>query len=377
MRKQIHFLLSIPLEGYELNPNRPEGLSFTDMEKGLKIEILGCVDKSDPHFRHCNLKLHAKISCDVTERQCRFIDALLNDRIIDPDETPITLPYSVNDRELVASDGKIAEGYFPISDFLPEDLQKLCISIDKILEKHAVRFVRLLRWLENANGSVRIREDSSCIGLSWKTTQEQYYNVPWPKLGPVTITTSNLGRINWTEENQQMLAYLWRIESEQEPLGHQLLREAKSILGYSHRSALLICYSALEVGIKQHISNCVTDASWLVMHAPSPPLYKLLWDYLPKIHNGKRAFEKWSEIKPELKLVTQFVDDRNKLAHRGENIAGSVDEYLRITQDLLFAFDVFEGHAWAETRVSRRFGELLDWNVPKDPNPTIEVFYHQ
>jgi hypothetical protein len=98
------------------------------------------------------------------------------------------------------------------------------------------------------------------------------------------------------------------------------------------------------------------------MYAPTPPLFKMLRDYLPEIHGDKQAFEKWAAIKPELKLIIQFVEDRNRLAHRGESITGSLDDYLRITEDLLFAFDVFEGLTWAKTRVSRRFGKLLGWN---------------
>jgi hypothetical protein len=104
------------------------------------------------------------------------------------------------------------------------------------------------------------------------------------------------------------------------------------------------------------------------MYAPTPPLFNILRDYLPKIHIGKQDFKEWNNIKPELGIIKKFVDDRNKLAHRGENTSESLDEYLRITEDLLYAFDVFEGHNWAKTRVSSRFGRLLGWhsanNIP-------------
>jgi len=367
MTTEIHFLLTERLDGYVFNPHRPEGLSFGDAATGVELEIRAGGKEGDFGFGHRNLELRAKISCHATEHQMRFVDTLLNDRIVKPGESPVSLPYSIDQKEVVSSEGKIAEGYSPTSDFLPKDLQELCKSTGKELEKHAVRFIQLLRWLEKAEGPVKILDRSDQrFGLYWKTTQEYYHSVPWPRQGPFTLMLGNFGGLTWSSEDQQTFSQLWNTETEHEPLGHQLLREAKGIVESNHRSALLICYSALEVGIKQHITKCAPDAGWLAMYAPTPPLFKILRDYLPVLHGGKQAFENWSAIKPEMKLVTQFVEDRNRLAHRGETISGSLDDYLRITEDLLFAFDVFEGHDWAKTRVSRRFGELLGWKPIAD-----------
>ena len=72
-------------------------------------------------------------------------------------------------------------------------------------------------------------------------------------------------------------------------------------------------------------------------------------------------------------MVENFTKDRNRLAHRGESIEGSINNYLRITEDLLFAFDVFEGHSWAKTRVSNRFGELLGWDTTSNEDLLMEI----
>lgn len=365
MTTQIHFLLSERIDGYVFNPHRPEGLSFTDVETGVEIQIRASGEDGDYGYGHKNLTLLAKISRDATESQIGFVETLISERIVRPDETPITLPYSLSRGEVVTSHGEIAEGFSPTSDFLPKELQDLCISTGIELEKHATRFLQLLRWLGNADGPVAVRElKDQRFGLFWKTVQENYISVPWPKQGSFTLPMA--AGLQWKDENQETFSQLWNVESE-EPLGHQILRESKNISDHNHRSALLICYSALEVGLKQHISKSVPDATWLAMHSPTPPLLKMLKDYLPIIHGEKQDFENWGKIKPQLKRTIQaFTNDRNKLAHRGEGLEGSLDDYLRLTENLLYAFDVFEGHDWAKNHVSKEFAEKLGWKQTND-----------
>lgn len=375
MTTQIHFLLMMNLDDYTFNPHRPEGISFTDSEASIVVEIISRGKEDDYHFGHRNLELRAKCSCDATQDQIEFVESLIVDKIIKPEKTPIRLPYLIRDEEVVTSEGHVKPGYSPTADFLSKDLEELCISAGVNLEKHAIRFIELLRWIEKAGGPVKIRDSrDQRFGLYWKTTQDQYYGVPWPKQGPFNLTGHGFGGLTWSDEDQKIFAEVWKNKYYQEPLGHQLLREARGIAEHNHRSALLICYSALEVGIKQHISKCVPDAGWLAMHAPTPPLFKILRDYLPIIHNGKVDFERWVEIKPELNLVTRFVEDRNRLAHRGDDITGSLDDYLRVTGDLLFTFDVLEGHSWAKNCVSQQFGKLLGWSPNKNTfSVTVEL----
>ncbi len=212
-------------------------------------------------------------------------------------------------------------------------------------------------------------------GDKWpgQTTQESYHSVPTPKQGPITLIGDPSGGFVWSDKDQKSFTELWESQDAQEPLAHQLLREAKNIVGQNRRSALLICYSALEVGVKQHISNCVPDAAWLATNSPSPPLNKILRTYLPQLHSENQDFENWNQIKSKLSLVPKFTDDRNRLAHRGESIEGSIDDYLEITENLLYAFDVLEGHNWAKSLVDREFRELLGWNSADDADPRVQV----
>lgn len=343
------------------NPFKPEGLSFTDAQTGLEVEIRGEGSHDDPWDGFKDLKVRAKVSFCATEDQIGFVEKLINDRIVMPDETPVSLPYILKHRgEVVTSHGEIAKGYSPTSEFLPKELQELLISTGNELSEHADRFVKLLRWLSNADGQAEVREEKdSRFGLYWKTTQEEYHHVPMPKQGPFDLGMQ--AGLQWTDQNQQTFSELWRSDCE-EPLGHQLLREAKGIVEQNPQSALLICYSALEVGTKQHIGTCVPGALWLAVNAPTPPLLKILIDYLPKIHDRNESLNNWSKINSLLKkTIKSFTEDRNRLAHRGEKIAGSLDDYLRLTENLLYAFDVFEGHDWAKDHVSKEFADKLGW----------------
>ena len=364
MTMQIHFYLLENLDGYVFNPHRPHGLNFHDTEADVEIGIRAGGETQDHDYGYRNLEIWAKLSRNVTEQQHRFVEILLNQRVVQPAHSPVRLPYSAGDQEVVASDGRVAKGYSPTSDFLPEELQTLCVSAGRELQQHAVRFVQLLRWLEKADGPDRIfSHEDPRFRLYWKTSQESYHSVPWPKQGSMVFEMR--GGLTWSDEDKQALSRLWGNVGRGEPLGHQLLREAKEIAEHSPRSAFLICYSALEVGLKQHIAACAPDAGWLAMEVPTPPLSNILKNFLPKIHSEKEDFRNWGQASSVFKLIQKFGEDRNRLAHRGEGASASASlaDYLRTTSDLLFAFDVLEGHAWAKAHVSLEFGELLDWKT--------------
>jgi hypothetical protein len=361
MEKMINFCFRITLKGYCFNPLRPEGLIFTDKINDIIFEVLPIEGTNDIGSRHVELYLRVKKFYKVTDLNFEIVESIINKKIVPPEHSPISLPYRTDERDLISEDGQISSGYSPTSDFLSVDLQELCISTGVELEKHAMRFVQLLRWLEHVQVPVTISEMDPRFGLYWKTTQDAYHTVPWPRQGPITIKNIRQG-ITWSVEDSENLTQLWAKVGMEEPLGHQLLREAKSIAHHNQRGALLICYSALEVGLKQHISNCVPKAGWFTMFSPSPPLIDILKKYLPMLHCDNLDFQRWNKLKPKWKTIESFVSDRNKLAHRGEKMSGVLDEYVCITEDLLTAFDVFEGHSWAKKHVSHEFGELLGWD---------------
>jgi hypothetical protein len=140
------------------------------------------------------------------------------------------------------------------------------------------------------------------------------------------------------------------------PVGHELLAEAEEHAFSSVRSSLVLSLAALEVGFKGLVSKVVPDAAWLVGEMPSPPLEKMLRDYLPLLPkvlevNGGRGNVLTTTVMDEVRKAVRL---RNALVHTGSaKIEGRwLDSWLRLCGDLVYLFDFYQGHPWA-LRVTR------------------------
>lgn len=105
--------------------------------------------------------------------------------------------------------------------------------------------------------------------------------------------------------------------------------------------------TALEVGIKHYISACVPAATWLAQEAPSPPVEKILREYVPMLVPPGRAepVEIGAEILEELKKAVPI---RNGLAHKGADVPRQrLMKTLRAVRNTLWAFDEALGQGWA------------------------------
>jgi hypothetical protein len=103
-----------------------------------------------------------------------------------------------------------------------------------------------------------------------------------------------------------------------EPVDHELLREAWNQMDTNPRSALLIGIAAAELAMKRCISELVPAADWLAMNLPTPPLDKLLREYLPVLP-VRCSFGGQVKPPPEsvLQILRKGVTIRNGIAHKG------------------------------------------------------------
>ncbi|HLF43043.1 MAG TPA: hypothetical protein VJA46_05885 [Acidimicrobiia bacterium] len=147
-----------------------------------------------------------------------------------------------------------------------------------------------------------------------------------------------------------------------EPLGFELLAEASELSASNRRGALIVAVVALEVGFKSFVVDLVPDAEWLAMNAPSPPIERMLREYLPKLP-VKNPLPSGNVMPPPnetLAVVKKAVANRNLVTHTGiETTTEFVDETLQAVSDILRLLDYYRGHEWATTYMNYPFAVAL------------------
>lgn len=135
-----------------------------------------------------------------------------------------------------------------------------------------------------------------------------------------------------------------------EPVGHDLFLEAWQQVGTNPRSALIIGMAAAQIGFKQCVGRLVPDAEWLADNVPSPPLPKMVSEYLPllpaKLKIAGRVLKPPRSIRTELH---NGVKARNGTAHAGSESPKTEDleKLLLAVRDLLYLLDLYCGFDWA------------------------------
>jgi hypothetical protein len=141
----------------------------------------------------------------------------------------------------------------------------------------------------------------------------------------------------------------------EEPLAHQMFREAWSQRAAHPRSALAIGVAAAEVGLKKLISNLVPHAQWLVDEIQTPPVPTMLRKYLPTL--PLKAKFKGKSLRPPTRLIKTLDEAfafRNKLVHAGKTPPhrDKLEEMLLAVNDFLYVCDLYVGHVWAAEHIS-------------------------
>jgi len=230
----------------------------------------------------------------------------------------------------------VTEGELPLSA-LPNSLQNL---------------------IENAYSTIFTGIDRVIGALCWRTGQA------------VPTYDYQLGRMEWSLDGQEwrhspvdFIAWMGRppfvsglarpdinkivVSEYAPPFARELLREAWSEENKNPRSALVIGIAALETGIKDLIIALIPETEWLIRNLPSPPVHRILGDYLPLL---RAKHQRVLCPSPEMvKEVQKWIGIRNELSH-GKAADINVDEltkFLLLVSDLLYAVDYARGFDWA------------------------------
>lgn len=236
---------------------------------------------------------------------------------------------------------------------ISEALTAYSSQISHDLNDAAVTAMRVLRWrlgLRGPHNPVR----------SSRGSQYSFDNAMWyPLPASYKVYCDSYTRPDITAARISQIDVLLQ-EGADEPIAHTLMREAYQQGHKNPRSALLMAFSAIEVGVKSCIVTLQPQTQWLLENMPSPPLEKLLRDYLPALPvtiSGK-PISIPSEV---LEVIKKGVQIRNKLAHAGTPKIDLyfLDDLLKTGRDLIWLFDVMTGQRWAVAYIEGPLREVL------------------
>ncbi len=229
-----------------------------------------------------------------------------------------------------------------LPDF-PKPFRSFVEGVRRELADFAVRTVAVLRWRANELGP---HNPISARGLRWSLDGSFWH--PSPDDYRLRLLRDHR-RLRASEE---LRAEVENIVSagNSAPFHHDLFREAWEQRDNNPRSALVIGMAAAELSVKHCISILVPDAEWLATNLPTPPLVRMLKEYLPKLPARCKID---GQIKPPPKAVLDGVKKgvtiRNRLSHAGASAPSvdDVEEILRAVHDVLWLVDYYSGSLWA------------------------------
>jgi hypothetical protein len=362
---KLNFLFMDHLRGFFFNPFRPDGLTFAAHEPNqVDLSLKPSDPENDSGGIRLGLTCRARCTVNVPQSVHQFASLMLSGRFDRSTGATLKLPHVLNGEEKIDGSGFIQAGYHVPFEYFPTEVQTICDLVGSRLKGLAERFIKLLRWQQEIDGPHALFEGPP--PLYWNAGGADYYGVGFR--GQSSGSRSPLG-ITWDADDQREMLSIWSQVDLVEPLAHEMLREAKAAMVSSPRSALLIAASALEVGVKIHISKIAPEASWLAREMPSPPVHKMLRVYIRDLHVRRGTqLPDWDKLRPLLTAAEELAKARNDLTHKGEmpeKTRASLPEALMVVTDLLYILDVLEGHEWAKGNVRAATCRMLGWPKPR------------
>lgn len=371
---RIEFVLVTHTRGIFFNPHRPEGIKFIPPnESGLCFALRPSDPENDACGHRMGLECKLFSSYQATKEQSEFVASFNNQRIMLRVAENISLPYILKEEILINEDGHCRDGFSPRRYICPTDIRQLIENVEVELFSKTIKFLRLLRWHQGFDAPGELIENRS---LYWKVGEGDYPLAPLEGGPQDPIEVPGMHGIHWDDSDLKDFQELWAQNDISEPIGHTLLREAASLASESPRSAILILSTALETAVKMHISRIAPDTEWLMEEIPSPPIFKILRDYIPLIHKRRgNELTFWEDVKPFIKDVQKLIELRNKVAHTGKIPidSDSMQKKIELVSDILYLLDFLDGHHWARSLASDKFRKSLSWPNPKHKRIKIRI----
>jgi hypothetical protein len=219
-------------------------------------------------------------------------------------------------------------------------------SLYKQMSEFSSRTLRLARWRTNAPGGPQTWRYGMNDGFSFSMD-----GATWSSISQVvSFTITHQVIPNWTAGSSTFVNDHAGSDLD-EPLAHELLREAWANREINRRSALILAVAAAEVGFKQFVMMKLPDTAWL-LERYSPPLAVMLkkfpWGKIGKINGGDLIIPRIL-----VSAIAEAAERRNATIHRGETLTRE-DTLSNLTavKDLLYFLDACDGQQWALQYIS-------------------------
>lgn len=288
----------------------------------------------------------AKVNLDLSPKNQEVFEHIESNSIID-NEAEWRQKYKDQDGQEIV---------LPSMDDFPEYFRSYISQINKELSDACRLIINAVRWRTNTLGP---HGPISTRGLYWSRDNVFWHPAPSSFLTRLFISSSSVRISEKAREDINKII----LSKTQEPVHHELFREAWSQRIGNARSSLITGLSALEVAVKSTIGTLIPDTAWLVENIPSPPVTKLLTEYLPRIP-VINTIEGKVLPPPEsiMNLLKKAVTIRNRIAHIGGKPPDdeTLDQILEAISDTLWLLDYYCGHLWAYNHIAERTRQELE-----------------
>lgn len=233
-----------------------------------------------------------------------------------------------------------------IFDYYPAGLQDFLLRQEETLQGRAHECWGLVRW-RWSDAVYPGRTLKTPTSMSWSTDSENWERVRmrlelvigpvWPQLSLNAHSEAGLQDLASARAREPVGREIWHVASTADPL-----------------TAAILAVTAVEVEVKRLIAELVAPAQWLVTNAPTPPISRLIWEYLPTLDGFDRRFTPPKRLKRSLEDAVRL---RNRTVHGGPPGKSAwsrpaiplpkVREVLATASDLLWIFDAQRGYEWA------------------------------
>ena len=251
---------------------------------------------------------------------------------------------------------------------LPSPLTTFCESLYLDFTEVSKRVFGAVRWRLGCAGPPRLPPpflfEWSADGESWSPLLIHY-----TMTGGISV---HIPIERYVSEIEGLLNRAVDPDEAVEPLAHLMLLEARaSMADSSLDSALVIGMAAMEIHVKQLVSDLIPEAKWLVEKVQSPPVDKMLKEFLPTLPVRPPSV---NVALPDDMLTTikGAVSSRNDVVHTIHKPLkrNSVQRTLQVIEDVLWLCDFYRGYAFAVAHIANDdFREALKTAAGGTPVP--------